>query len=67
MADGKDWDGWELFFLCISKIISGSEKHYTKLRAAEVCRYIVTLEKPIINRNVKTIRKDASPVSYLKK
>ena len=47
-------------------MISGSEKHYTKLRA-EVCRFMVTRGKPIINCYLKTISKDTSPVSYLKK
>ena len=46
------------FYRCISKMIPGSEKHYTKLRA-KVCRYMVPRGKPIINRYLKTISKEA--------
>ena len=48
------------FFRCISKIVSGTEKHYAKLRA-EVCRFMVTDGRPIIKRYLRT------PVSYLKR
>ena len=54
------------FFRCISKMISGTEDHHAKLRA-EVCRYMVTDGKPIINRYLKTFSEDCAPVSYLKK
>ena len=54
------------FFRCISKIVSGTEKHYAKLRA-EVCRFMVTDGRLIIKRYLRAISKDDSPVSYLKR
>ena len=53
------------FFRCISKMLSGTEAHHIKLRA-EVCRYIVTNGKSIIQRYLRTFSKDVSPISYMK-
>ena len=49
---GKDGN---CFFRCISKMLSGTEAHHIKLRA-EVCRYIVTNGKSIIQRYLRTFR-----------
>ena len=53
------------FFRCISKMVSGPENHHVKLRA-ELCRYMVTDGKSIVNRYLKTFSNDRSPVTYLK-